>query len=307
MTNVNANPDQSPHCAIAARQHEAQLFGTAPRVDVWFLLEYPFAWDSHATDENDLPPAVQSVLKAQLGSIPNTRLQFIKREDRQTLDNLTLYVARASERQPALYEITLESIDNLLDLDFAALLKGNLGGSARVVDQPVFLVCTNNQRDSCCARGLPIYETLRQHDSVEVWQTTHIGGHRYAATLIAFPHSLYYGQVEPDDVAAIVNVQQQGRVYLPRIRGRTCYDPVVQAADYYLRSQTSQTAIDALQLQTVTDMPDGGWAVTFQMTDSGSVHTLHLTQQLAGYQLPKSCYKDPVPVQEFRLVESQIV
>lgn len=304
MPAINHDPHLSTHCAIAARQHETPLCGTAPRVDVWFLLEYPLPWGSHATTHNDLPPAVMDTLQAQVEASPNARLQFIKREERQTFDNLTLYIALVNEQQPVLYEITLGTITDLLQLDFAAFLQRDPAVAQYRTAQPLFLVCTNNQRDSCCARGLPIYDTLRHHEGIAVWQTTHIGGHRYAATLIAFPHSIYYGHVEVTDVAAIVTAQNQGQVHLPKMRGRTCYEPVVQAAETFLRAQSTQTTIEVLHLHTVTSTSnDDEWLVSFHA--DGRPYDLRLTRQLTAYQLPKSCQKEPGPVYEFHLVDDQ--
>lgn len=298
------DPNLTTHCAIAARQHDTPLYGTAPHVDAWFLLEYPYPWGSHPTTENDLPPAIQDALQTQLENIPNSRLQFIKHDDHPTLDDLTLYIALVDDQQPTLYKIPLSSINDLLELDFAVFLKCEPSVAEYRTAKPLFLICTNTRRNSCCARGLPIYEALRQHEAIEVWQTTHVGGHRYAATLIALPHSIYYGHVETEDVSAIVAAQSQDKVYLPKMRGRTCYEPVVQAAEYFLRKQQGITAHEALQLEKVTNTPnDDQWLVSFRA--DGRLYELHIAHQLADYQLPKSCNKEQAPVYEYRLIDIQ--
>lgn len=70
-------------------------------------------------------------------------------------------------------------------------------GAADVRD---ILVCTHGANDACCGKfGYPVYEVLRSAYSgpnLRVWRTSHIGGHRFAATLLEFPEGRYWGHLE---------------------------------------------------------------------------------------------------------------
>ena len=66
------------------------------------------------------------------------------------------------------------------------------------------LVCTHGSHDACCGKfGYPTYEILRygyagaSKRQLRVWRTSHIGGHRFAPTLIDFPEGRYWGHLEP--------------------------------------------------------------------------------------------------------------
>ena len=60
----------------------------------------------------------------------------------------------------------------------------------------MFLVCTHGKRSACCARyGTPLAQALAVRHPGQVWETTHVGGHRFAANLVILPHGLYYGPV----------------------------------------------------------------------------------------------------------------
>jgi hypothetical protein len=66
------------------------------------------------------------------------------------------------------------------------------------------LVCTHGSHDACCGKfGYPAYEALRygyagaSKRQLRVWRTSHIGGHRFAPTLIDFPEGRYWGHLEP--------------------------------------------------------------------------------------------------------------
>ena len=81
------------------------------------------------------------------------------------------------------------------------------------------------------------------------WESTHVGGDRFAANLVAFPHGLYFGRVEADEGPEIVLGYAQGRIArLSRYRGRSSDPREVQAAERTLREQLSVDRIDDLRL-----------------------------------------------------------
>jgi hypothetical protein len=73
------------------------------------------------------------------------------------------------------------------------------------------LVCTHGSHDACCGKfGYPVYATLRygyaaaSEGQLRVWRTSHIGGHRFAPTLIDFPEGRYWGHLEPEAIEKLV-------------------------------------------------------------------------------------------------------
>ena len=57
--------------------------------------------------------------------------------------------------------------------------------------EPVFLVCAHGRRNACCARfGAPLAAALAARHPRQIWETTHVGGHRFAANLVLLPHGL---------------------------------------------------------------------------------------------------------------------
>jgi hypothetical protein len=72
-----------------------------------------------------------------------------------------------------------------------------------------FLVCTHNSRDVCCGRfGTPIHKALlaraANDPGLRVWRTSHMGGHRFAPTVMEFPDGRYWGHLEPEVVGVLV-------------------------------------------------------------------------------------------------------
>jgi hypothetical protein len=64
------------------------------------------------------------------------------------------------------------------------------------------LVCTHGANDAACGKfGYPVYNLLRakyaagSEGRLRVWRTSHIGGHRFAPTLLDFPEGRYWGHL----------------------------------------------------------------------------------------------------------------
>jgi hypothetical protein len=69
------------------------------------------------------------------------------------------------------------------------------------------------------------------------WESTHVGGDRFAGNLVAFPHGLYFGRLEPTEAPAIAHRYVEGGIgSLERYRGRSCDPFPVQVAERAVRA-----------------------------------------------------------------------
>ena len=117
--------------------------------------------------------------------------------------------------------------------------------AASAVAGPLYAVCTHGKRDPCCARrGRPLARALRAARPDETWEIGHIGGHRFAATFLAFPHGLCFGRVPAARGPEIVAALEAGEIVLEHFRGRAGDPPVVQAADVLVRRRLGLRGID---------------------------------------------------------------
>ena len=78
------------------------------------------------------------------------------------------------------------------------------------------------------------------------WECSHLGGDRFAATMLVLPEGLCYGRVDTTDSAGLVRRYLEGRLDNRFLRGRTSLPHAVQAAQYFAREQTGEDRIDAL-------------------------------------------------------------
>ena len=103
------------------------------------------------------------------------------------------------------------------------------------VTQQHYFVCSNGRRDLCCSRfGLPVYARLRNAVGERAWETSHVGGHRYAANVVTLPQGALYGHLSVDAVDEFVEQVEQNQLSLRYLRGRSAYPAVAQVAETQL-------------------------------------------------------------------------
>jgi hypothetical protein len=104
------------------------------------------------------------------------------------------------------------------------------GGAAS--SGPLFLVCAHGRRDRCCARfGVPLARELAGAYPAGVWESTHVGGHRFAANLVILPHGLYYGPVDAAAARDAIGAYARGEITARGYRGRAGQPVEAQRAD----------------------------------------------------------------------------
>lgn len=242
-----------PLCAETSRADAEPLGATASRVDGWILLEYRGLWAHDAVDGSTLSPEVKAFLAAQRRAQPHTRVLFVRRTERRAADGLVAFVARTTEAERSLRRIELGRYDDLLGVD--------LRSAGEPVEHPLFLVCTHGKHDRCCSKfGRPLYDAVREQvDDEWVWQSTHVGGDRFAGNLVALPDGVYYGRVEPGEAWEVVDAALRGELHLPRYRGRSCHSFPEQAAERAVREERGLLGVAATSVLSLERTGDARW------------------------------------------------
>ncbi len=261
--------DRRPFCADVSRENDEPLYATASRIDHWLLVEYRGVWGHDAVPSSTLSDEVKRALRARVRSRVHARLLFIRRPERRMEEGLVAYGASSIEDGLSLTRIDFEGYEELAELDVWH------GAS---VDHPLFLVCTHGKHDRCCARlGRPLFDALAgELDPDWVWQSSHIGGDRFAGNLVCLPEGLYYGRVDRGEALEILDEHLAGRISLGHYRGRSCYSFVAQAAEQAVRVEAGLQAIADLALADVARDGDD-WLVTFA-TARGERYEVEVTE-----------------------------
>jgi hypothetical protein len=292
--------NSSSFCSLLA--NDEPMVGTAAHHRVWILLEYAGIWTNKAIFDNSLPPEVNAYLQQQLAMIPQAEALFIKQRQRANTATVRLFVADLRSK-PVVYGFELGGYDELMGVEIAGILNGAEDGSAHLHHDPLYLVCTNGKRDLCCAKfGLPVYQTFSDQVGEQAWETTHIGGHRYAPTLISFPDGICYGRVAPSDVNDIIQAEKDGQLLPHLLRGQAALPPEVQAATHFLREQTGDLALTAWAWQGTEVMGELTYRITLKRQSNNEVHVVTVQRENIPAPTPVGCNGKVKPVPRFSLL-----
>ena len=120
-----------------------------------------------------------------------------------------------------------------------ALESGNdlSGWAGTAMTASLVLCCTHGRKDKCCAKfGYATYQELARTVAdrdlpFEVWESSHLGGCRLAASIMVFPSMRKYGRVAPEQVLPFLQHEADGLPYLPCYRGQSLLTPAQQCAE----------------------------------------------------------------------------
>ena len=295
-------------CAEESRALEETLAGTFKPADTFFLIESHLpeygGWSGSivkaAGNSGEFAPILRHLQSAR-----RAKVLFIRRP---RADGKNFFVAVTNQAEPKIYHAALDDYADLLALDIAGLAKDSaprLKGREMAQIDELYTVCTNGRHDPCCAaHGAPVYQALAEHAGAEqVWQTTHIGGHRMAATLIAFPQGIVYGHVDPHDVESLLMNHRAGYILTHKYRGRGCYADqdldeaahlAAGAAEAVIRDETRHYGIADLRLTAVTDLNAGQRRVSFRGSN-GATFSAEVGTRMSVPRLT-SCGDEPKPM-----------
>lgn len=276
------------YCSQLSLAVGEQQFATASRGTVWLIIEHPGPWGLDPPYDTKMPEQSRDCLLDLLETLPSSRVLFIKRE-RKSAGPLAFFVAVASEPEPKLFALTLPSLKDLCEVNVRSLVEGG-GSRGSIAGREMFLVCTDGKHDDCCAKfGLPVYQEMKKYMGTAVWQASHVGGDRFAANVVCFPHGIFYGHVEPNDIQPLADAHNSGRIYLPKYRGRTCYPFIVQAAEYFVRSEAGLTHCNDLVLLGRVRLGENEWEVEFSSSAGELVHQVRLHRQMSPFRACLGC------------------
>jgi hypothetical protein len=261
------------------------------------LLEQPGPWGAKALTSSHLDPALGRALEAAVKGT-GVRVALIRRPgrhaDRGTPAERRVYAAHTVPGNVWLHGTTIGDPRRLLDLDFAALGRGDRRTFDSVLDggphlgDPLALVCTNGKRDRCCALlGRPLAAELAASGAEGVWEVTHLGGHRFSPTVLVLPQGYVYGRVQAHAVKEILHGVREGRIVVEGCRGHCAWERPGQAAELAVRSALGEEAAEALSV-VGTDGAAPLWEVTLAHCD-GRHWRVTVVQGASTPPRPESC------------------
>jgi hypothetical protein len=247
-------------CSDRSVERSDVLAGTGGFGERWFLVEVDGSWGQHAFLDSRLDPGLARSLVARIegaGMRPLAIRKANRRADARRSQSRWRWAI--VDTRPGSESTRWGVVTDPADL-LAVPLDGSSGTPS---DEPVICVCTHARHDQCCAvKGRPVATALSEAFPEETWECSHLGGDRFAATLILFPAGLYYGRATAADAPALVALYRDGLVEPLTFRGRSSSPNVVQAAEAAARAEIGDNAITAFEHRSTTG-DSAGWTVVF--------------------------------------------
>jgi hypothetical protein len=245
-------------CAQQSLALGEPLPGTASRVRRWLLVEQPGAWGPDALADSALAGEAADRLGAA-GRRHGVRVVLIRRPRRapgasgdvDRTDVRRVVFAHTSAEGSWMEHVELPTGDlvDVIERDLAALDQEDPPGLGEPGPSALHLVCVNGRHDPCCADlGRPVVRALVAAGAPEVWESSHVGGDRFAANVVCLPEGVYYGRVQPEWAPELISDHGRGLIDLEHYRGRSCYRPEVQVAEAATRELLGERRLDAVSV-----------------------------------------------------------
>ena len=261
-------------CAAESLARDEPLIGTASRVQRWLVVEQPGPWGRDAPIDSRMPTGVAEALTAAVRRHRVRVLLARHISDRGREGDRQVYLAHTGAESRWIEHLVLpgDRPQDLLDIDLGRLAFPDPPGIGDPGPSGLALVCTNGRHDPCCADlGRPVVRALAEAGVADVWESSHVGGDRFAANIVMLPEGVYYGRVSPEEAPELVSGHRRGRIDLDRFRGRSHLAPLVQAADLFARRHLDDRRIDGLTVLSAAPGPGGTVTVVLEQRDGATV------------------------------------
>ncbi|MDH6127768.1 sucrase ferredoxin [Kitasatospora sp. GP82] len=277
-------------CTTLSRELTEPLAATAATATTWLLIEQAGPWGAKALTESHLDAELGRTLDAACAGT-GVRIALIRRPgrhaDRLPAAGHEVIVAHTAPGRSWVRRAAVADAAELLGLDFAALGGGEHGGfGTDHPDGPIALVCTNGRRDRCCALlGRPLAAELAAAGG-EVWEVTHLGGHRFSPTMLVLPYGYAYGRLTGTAAKEVLAATAAGHMVPEWSRGRSYWGRPGQAAEQAVRLLTGETSADGLTVGHTTG------PVEVRHSD-GRRWLVEVAERASEPARPESCGKAP--------------
>jgi hypothetical protein len=227
------------------------MLGTAFPAARLLLVEQPFPWGAEGLRTSRFERETALAVEARAREM-GVRVQAIRRPGR---------ASEGAQRRWMLVD-TRDAARSVRCGEFhedAELLELPLDGSrGRLDPSPLYLVCTHGRHDPCCGqRGRPLVASLAARRPDRVWQASHLGGCRFAPTVLVLPYGVMYGRVPASAATEVVAATEAGEVLGEHLRGRIGMPPAAQAAIGFAHERLGLPRIEDVSLVSAKAVDQG--------------------------------------------------
>lgn len=215
-------------CADCARQHGEQAIGTVTGFEQFLIVEVPLPWPSAVTAAKGLPPGLYAVIEEASKRKLSFRFEAIAPDAEWSQPGMTRMIQYESVRLDDSFDEKVSFRNGFRRQEYLLPTDQVAGAAAALLYAPEqlptyaewalaegptreLLVCTQGSRDAACGHyGYPLYRAIREewcgptNPRLRVWRASHIGGHRFAGTMLDFPTGLGWGHLTEAELAPLL-------------------------------------------------------------------------------------------------------
>lgn len=262
---MNPTPT-APRCSALSRDAGESPAGTAPRADVWVVVEHPDGWGD--------APWARAGHGVRVVMARGLRAHAAPGGD-PTSSGCRVWVAHCA-CDPVLRVGSATCPDEVAGWDLAEVAAGALRSWGRPVEDPLLAVCANGRRDRCCGHGGGrLADALwtgphRKH----VVTCTHLGGHRFAPTALLLPWGVLHGRLDLARAEELLVGAASGWTPTETLRGSSTQDQPAQVAEVHARRVTGYRGLAPLPVALEGDTGRGRATARVALPDGSALDVL---------------------------------
>jgi Uncharacterized protein conserved in bacteria containing thioredoxin-like domain len=283
-------------CSAASRYFKEPLAGTAANSSVFILIEHcnPFpAKVGEAHFDKAWLQGIQKLAKSLKGKV-----LLIRNKKTNFRDCRIIFV---DCKKCAYFTIQLP-IEQVATVRLADYIHSE---STEWETDPFFVICTNGKKDKCCAKfGYPVFKFFEAFNTdVQVWESSHVGGDRFAANVVALPFGIYYGHVVVEDVGHIMVRTLLRKIYKNKYRGLSRRSFFEQSVECYVREYLQNYDIDFDISMKLLHHEEDRYTVGVKTTSNFHCEVVLLKERIDYPHLLTCKSRAPETIVKYRLLE----
>lgn len=199
--------------------------GSASGFSRALLFEVPLPWARVPLETPHIPREVTAAIEEFQNEQGKTSVYLLAPDASYAVDGARLIDIQVTDGEIIKREII--ATDSDLASVIESLAKSEPLPATAIIDSTPWrdiAICTHGSRDACCATfGAPMY--LKMHiaaqsmQNTRVWRCSHLGGHRFAPTMIDLPSGRVWGLVDDAAARGILLNDSEPDSLIPHYRG----------------------------------------------------------------------------------------
>lgn len=232
-------------CSQSSKNTTHDILGSIEHRTHQLFIQIPEPWERPYGLSPKVPKGILPILKNFAKKIPSSSVSLIS-NDQEVSEKIRVLLL-VKEEKKTLYKkfeylfpkkVFEESLHQILILGNRDL-PDSIESSTRD-----YFICTHSKRDACCGvHGESLYKELKNKLdekalSIRLFRSTHIGGHRYAPTLLEGPQVRCWGLLDYESAKLLITKDAPLEKLLKHYRGSAALkSPYFQLAERELMKE----------------------------------------------------------------------